>query len=115
VRSRIPSAIHSLSNCELTGDDLARRAYPGSWFNLVAIFILAFSTDYVQEHSAIFYSVLAAHIILSGSRIWLLRVKDPNFEVHFTAIVALVSASTVPFSPIAALKENAPGATSIGT
>src|SRR5947209_2959561 len=60
-------------------DDLARRAFPGSWFNLVAVVILAFSTSYPVEHPNIFYSVLAAHSILSGIRLWLLSARETVF------------------------------------
>src|SRR5579872_2543000 len=76
-------------------DDLARRAYPGSWFHLVAVLILAFSTNYAVEHPVIFYSVLGAHTALSGIRLWLLRVRDSRFHERQETWRALLAAAVI--------------------
>jgi signal transduction histidine kinase len=73
-RERIAPELRAYANREL-----ARRAYPGSWFNILAVLILAFSTDYLSEHPWSIYGILAAHTLLSGFRIWLLQVKDTRF------------------------------------
>ena len=61
-------------------DDLARRAYPGSWFNLLAVVILAFSTNFGSEHPVSLYMILAAHSAFSILRVWLLHEKDSRFR-----------------------------------
>src|SRR5579872_2214252 len=76
-------------------DDLARRAYPGSWFHLVAVLILAFSTNYAVDHPVIFYSVLAAHAVLSGGRLWLLAEKDSRFHDRLDTWRALLAATVI--------------------
>ncbi len=76
-------------------DDLARRAFPGSWFNLLAVLILAFTTNYPAQHPAIFYSVLAAHSLLSAVRLWLLTVRDSRFRGRLEAWRALLCGTIV--------------------
>lgn len=60
-------------------DDLARRAFPGSWFNLLALLVLAFTTTFLANHRIAFYSVLTAHVVLSSVRLWLLRARHTRF------------------------------------
>src|SRR5579883_2589838 len=67
------------SPAELRYDDLARRASPGSWFNLLAVVILAFSTNYAAEHPVSLYMILGAHSAFSVLRVWLLQIRDTHY------------------------------------
>jgi signal transduction histidine kinase len=76
-------------------NDLANRAYPGSWFNLIAVSILAFTTSFAKEHPVIFYSVLGAHTALSAVRLWLLSARNTVFKNRPGAWRALLDATIV--------------------
>jgi signal transduction histidine kinase len=60
-------------------EDLARRAAPGVWFNLLILVILAAATDYAHLHPAVFYSALIAHVVLTLVRLWLLNAHTGRY------------------------------------
>ena len=62
---------------------------------LLAIAILAFSTNYGVEHAFVFYSVLAAQTVLSGIRIWLLTVRDSRFQRRMETWRRLLCATVI--------------------
>ncbi len=64
---------------EIVAQDLARRAFPGIWFNLVAVVALALGTRFAAQHPALFYALAGLHVTLSALRFWLIRVKDARF------------------------------------
>jgi signal transduction histidine kinase len=80
---------------EYACEDLARRAFPGAWFNLVVIFILAFTTGYASKHAQVFYSILGAHVVLSATRLWLVRTQKTRFAGRLARWRFLLCATVV--------------------
>ena len=64
---------------EIVAQDLARRAFPGIWFNLVAVVALALGTRFAAQHPTLFYALIGVHVALSALRFCLIRVKDARF------------------------------------
>jgi signal transduction histidine kinase len=71
--------VHPVEFREFAAQDLARRAFPGIWFNLVAVVALALGTRFAAQHPALFYALIGVHLALSALRFWLIRVKDARF------------------------------------
>jgi signal transduction histidine kinase len=63
-------------------EDLARRAAPGAWFNIIIILILAATTNYAVVHPAVFSSVLIAHVALTLIRLWILNERTRRFAAR---------------------------------
>jgi signal transduction histidine kinase len=60
-------------------EDLARRAAPGAWFNLIILILLAAFTNYETVHPLVFNTVLSAHVALTLLRLWILNTRTGRF------------------------------------
>ncbi len=60
-------------------EDLARRAAPGAWFDLLVLVILAAATNYAHLHPVVFYSALVVNVVLTLARLWLLNAHTGRY------------------------------------